>query len=113
MTNAVLTNSPRHLVKAGVIAPLLNYFNAALELQYESGRITVYGTRTASYLLANARVTTTPLSQRVAALKNFQIGLTVNNLFDAAYQTPGGIEHLQPAIAQNRRHYALKLQYKF
>jgi len=41
------------------------------------------------------------------------MALTINNLLNVRYQTPGGIEHRQPAITQNRRNYQVKLQYNF
>ena len=42
-----------------------------------------------------------------------QISLRVNNLFNAAYATPGGPEHLQPSIEQDRRNVSAELRYRF
>jgi outer membrane receptor protein involved in Fe transport len=110
-TSEVLTNSPVHLVKAGVAAPLTSWFGGALEGRGESGRTTVYGTRTGAYALAGLYMWFSPLGG--AADGRLQLSLKVNNLFDASYATPGGLEHLQPAIQQDRRNVSAELRYRF
>jgi iron complex outermembrane receptor protein len=110
-TREVLTNSPAHLVKAGVAAPLTSWFGGALEGRGESGRTTVYGTRTGAYALAGLYAWFSPLGG--ATDGRLQLSLRVNNLFDASYATPGGLEHLQPAIEQDRRNVSAELRYRF
>lgn len=115
--NTVLTNSPRHLAKMGLIAPVFKNVQMAAELQYETKRRTVYQTNLPAYLLANFQVSTKVATKTrrdsQTRIGHFGAAFLVNNLLDVTYQTPGGVEHLQPGIAQNRRNYALKLQYKF
>jgi outer membrane receptor protein involved in Fe transport len=111
-TGEVLTNSPAHLVKAGVAAPLTSWFGGALEGRGESGRTTVYGTRTGAYVLGGLYLWFSPLGG-TAADGRLQLSLKVNNLFDATYATPGGLEHLQPAIEQDRRNVTAELRYRF
>ena len=110
-TGEVLTNSPAHLVKAGVAAPLTSWFGGALEGRAESGRTTVYGTRTGAYALAGLYAWFSPLGGGTDG--RVQLSLKVNNLFDATYATPGGLEHLQPAIQQDRRNVTAELRYRF
>ena len=101
-----LTNSPDHLAKARISAPLSRVFAAAAELRYEAERATVYETFTPAYLLTNLALSTTDIrGLRATAL--------VRNVFDARYATPGGFEHRQAAIVQDGRTLAVKLAYTF
>ena len=101
-----LTNSPSHIAKVGLFHPLVGPLYATTELLYETERRTVYDTTTDAYLLANLRLSTlshphlgTPLAQ---LFRRVQVSLQINNLFDVAYETPGGFEHLQPGISPGR-----------
>ena len=111
-TDEVLTNSPTHLVKAGVAAPLASWVGGALEGRGESSRVTVYGTRTGAYVLGGMYLWFSPLGGTPADGR-LQLSLKVNNLFNATYATPGGLEHLQPAIEQDGRTVAGELRYRF
>ena len=111
-TGEVLTNSPAHLVKAGVAAPLAGWVGAAVEGRGESGRTTLYGTSTGTYVLGSLYLWFSPLGGP-AADGRLQLSLKVNNLFDATYATPGGLEHLQPAIEQDGRNVSAELRYRF
>ena len=106
---AWLTNSPRHLGKAGVVIPVYGSLRCGVESQYETGRLTVYGTETDPFLLVNLNLTTAfhPFSTRTTA------SLLVSNLFDEAYATPGGYEHVQPAIEQDGRSLIVSLETRF
>ena len=111
-TGDVLTNSPAHLLKAGLAAPFASWVGGALEGRGESGRTTVYGTRTRPYVLGGLYLWFSPLGGP-AADGRLQASLKVNNLFDATYATPGGVEHVQPAIEQDRRNVSAELRYRF
>ena len=74
---------------------------------YDHGRLTVYGTRTDAYLVANVTLTTRSLGDRIG------VSLSVRNLFDASYKTPGGFEHVQDGIAQDGRSFRLKMSLLF
>ena len=74
--------------------------------------MTVYGTRTGAYAIGSMYVWFSPLGGTVAD-GPVQISLRVNNLFNAAYATPGGPEHLQPSIEQDRRNVSAELRYRF
>ncbi len=101
-----LTNSPSHIAKLGLIYPVLEQFYAAIQLQYETERITVYETETDPYLLTNIHLSTAPL------FGHLKLSFLVRNLFDVDYRLPGGFEHLQPAIIQDGRNFAVKLECK-
>jgi outer membrane receptor protein involved in Fe transport len=111
-TGQVLSNSPSHLVKAGISASLTSHVGGALEGRVESGRATLYGTRTSTYTLTNLHLWFSPF-ESLAADGALQLSLRVNNLFDAVYSTPGGPEHVQPAIEQDRRNVSAELRYRF
>jgi outer membrane receptor protein involved in Fe transport len=111
-TKEVLTNSPAHLVKAGIAAPLASWFGGALEGRGESGRLTVYGTRTGAYALGSAYLWFTPQGGGTDD-RGLQLSLRVNNLFGTTYATPGGLEHLQPAIEQDGRNVSAEVRYRF
>jgi len=108
-----LTNSPMHLIKAGVSVTPLPFLQAALDADYESGRLTVQGTTTAPFVLTNMRVVARAPGNRgedrTGILDRFILALTIRNLFNAAYANPGGFEHMQAAIPQDGRNYLMTL----
>lgn len=105
-TRRPLTNSPAHMAKTGASAALPGPLAATTELRYESGRTTVYDTRTPAVLLADAGLTT-------AWLHGLRATARVHNAFNSDYATPGGYEHVMPAIRQDGRRYTLHLEYRF
>lgn len=102
-----LTNSPCHTAKLGLVYPILKYLYASVQLLYETERITIYETETDPYLLTNIHLSTKPLFDRLT------FSFLIRNLFDVDYRLPGGFEHVQPAIAQDGRNFAIKLEIKF
>jgi len=106
---AWLTNSPRHLAKAGVVVPLMSSLRLGVESQYETERLTVYGTETEPFFLVNLNFTTAlhPFSTLTTA------SLLIRNVFDEAYETPGGFEHVQPGIEQDGRTIIVGLETRF
>lgn len=113
-SNQNLSNSPSHLFKAGCAFYLSEGISAAGELQYETSRKTIYETQTDGYFLSNM----TFRAQENARFMQFLPGgwhldLQVRNMFDTVYATPGGFEHLQPAIQQDGRNFLLRVGYTF
>jgi iron complex outermembrane receptor protein len=102
-----LTNSPGHLAKVGLSSVLLDRVTASGELRYESGRTTVYDTRTEAVVLANVSLASPRLWRGLGAV------LRVRNALNSSWATPGGFEHVQPAIAQDGRMLTLQLDYRF
>jgi iron complex outermembrane receptor protein len=112
LTGADLTNAPPHMVKAGVSAPLTSWLGGAVEARAESGRGTLAGTRTRGYVLGNLHVWLQPPGHGLTDSR-LQLSFRVNNILNTAYATPGGVEHLQAAIAQDRRNVSAELRYQF
>ena len=104
---AWLTNSPRHLLKGGLVLPLFKQFYASMLFQYESARLTVFGTETEPFLLTHLTVS----SRRL--MKHFGLSLQIRNLLNTKYGYPGGTEHLQPVIIQNGREVSFRLNFVF
>lgn len=107
-TSEPLTNSPSHVAKLGAMANLVDHVWLGAEALYETGRKTVYGGTTDAYFLLNLHLSTvlSPFGTSTSA------SLHVRNLFDSSYQTPGGFEHVQPALTQDGRTLMLGLEMK-
>ncbi|MBU1137722.1 MAG: TonB-dependent receptor [Proteobacteria bacterium] len=107
-TGERLVNSPRHMVKVNVMAPVVNnILNGGLELQYESGRKTVAGNETDNSLLTNLILVSN------SWLEGVTVSAGVYNLFDVAYDFPGSAEHRQDMLLQDGRTFKLKIDYLF
>lgn len=104
-----LTNSPSVQVKAGFGLPLPEGFSVGIQSRYESGRITVTGSETDPYALADLYLHW----QGRGRFSGFDAGLRLNNAFDTDWATPGGLQHLQPAIAQDGRNVLVTLGVHF
>ncbi|RQW03504.1 TonB-dependent receptor [candidate division KSB1 bacterium] len=107
LADCKLTNSPSHLVKWGVSHRLFSRVYMAVDLLYESNRITVYETKTKPYLLTDLNLSSKLFSNQV------KFALKIRNLFDVNYRTPGGFEHVQPAIRQNGRNFTARVEFMF
>jgi outer membrane receptor for ferrienterochelin and colicins len=107
-TGEILTNSPRHLARLNLIAPIIKEkLFVGMEEQYTSKKKTLAGDFTDDYFITNL----TLFSQNL--LKNLEASATVYNLFDKKYGDPGSEEHLQDIIEQDGRSFRFKLTYKF
>lgn len=103
-----LTNSPRHILQLAVSSAPLSPLRATAEMKYESSRRTVRETATRAYLLTNLNLITTHSFH-----KHLELSFQINNLLNESYQTPGGLEHKQPAITQNARNFIFGVGYTF
>jgi outer membrane receptor for ferrienterochelin and colicins len=103
-----LSNSPQHLAKLNLIAPLWpEKVFAGLEWQYSSSVGTLAGNRARDFWIVNATLFSMKL------LKNLEASVSVYNVFDRHYAYPGAEEHLQDVIYQDGRNFRLKLTYRF
>jgi len=113
-TDLSLTNSPQHSAKFVGAVPVGPHLTLAVRGLYESRRLTVYDTWTEPYFIAGLSTTLRPKLQTNSAwhglLTRTSLTLTINNIFDTDYQTPGGLEHRQPSIAQNGRNLLMRLR---
>lgn len=103
-----LVNSPRHMAKANIMAPLFSdQLQGGLEFQYESGRKTVLRDETDAILLTNFTLVSKAL------LSGLTVSASVYNLFDVSYDFPGSEEHSQDMIRQDGQTFRLKIDYLF
>ncbi len=106
-TGALLSNSPKHMVKAMAVAPLHSGLRAGVDVRYTSSRLTVRRGTAEGYVTTNLTLRETSLIPRL------DLSLTVYNLFDAAYSHPGSEEHTQEVIPQDGRNIRIKATYGF
>jgi iron complex outermembrane receptor protein len=102
--DARLTNSPRHLFKAGGAMPM-PLGTVAVEGRYEDDRITVQGGATDEAVVVNAHFVSQPL------FGGLRLTARVRDLFDSGFRVPGGFEHLQASIPQEPRSLSIGLAY--
>jgi iron complex outermembrane receptor protein len=115
--NAGLPDSPMHMVKFNVSAPLWkDKIFAGLEVQYTSSRHTVFsdlsgdtltGADAPGYAIVNFNL----FSQNL--VKNLDVSAGIYNLLDTKYFDPASRFHLQDVIQQDGRTFRLKLTYRF
>jgi outer membrane receptor for ferrienterochelin and colicins len=104
-SDKIISNSPQHLIKLGVIYPLAENVSIASDLLYESSRKTVYDTETKPYFLINTNLTVKKV------FNHFNLHFKINNLLNTGYKLPGGLEHLQESIIQTYRNYYIKIDF--
>jgi len=114
-TGQWLTNSPRHMLKAGTTVDLTRWLGAGMDTRYESGRRTLAGTETDPAFISDLHflLPARSATSRRGPIDRLELSLRINNLFDASYATPGGVEHRQAAIAQDGRTVSAELRYRF
>jgi len=109
-THRKLSNSPEHLVKFNLSAPLFKEkLFLGLEVQYASARLTPQGNSAAGFWVANA----TLFSQNLT--KGLDLSASVYNLFDERYGDPGNSGNFnQPdLLPRDGRSFRVKLTYRF
>ena len=103
-----LSNSPRHLAKVNLIAPLLQRkLFMSFEGQEISRRLTVVGTEIGGSFVANATLYSKDILGRL------RVSASLYNLFNKRYADPVGQEFQQPSIVQDGRTFRVKLVYRF
>ncbi len=108
-TGEELSNSPRHLAKFNLLAPLYrDKIFTGIEVQYSSSVKTLAGRQAGEYYLVNW----TLFSQKL--VKGLELSASIYNLFDRKYGFPGAEEHVPvDVIAQDGRSFRVKLTYRF
>ncbi len=100
-------NSPAHLTKFNLIAPLWREkVFGAIELQYTSRRNSTLGS-VPGYLMANA----TLFSQNL--LPGLELSASLYNLLDRTYHDPSTTDLSSDTIQQNGRQFRFKFNYEF
>jgi iron complex outermembrane receptor protein len=96
-------NSAANLAKAGISTATSRPLQGALEVVYESGRETLADRKMPGVMLANMTVS--------AALRSsLRLSVTVKNLLNTRYATPGGPAQLEDTIPQNGRTVLVRLR---
>jgi len=109
-----LTNSPDHMLKSGAAFDVAASFGLGLDSRYESGRLTLAGTETEDAFVTDVHVSVPARQANVhGMLQRLSLSLRLNNVFDASFATPGGVEHRQAAIVQDGRNLSAELRYRF
>jgi len=103
-----LFNSPRHLAKFNLIAPIVDEaLFAGLEVQYNGPSETLAGNESDDFVLTNLTVTYIDPSEKL----EFSAG--VYNLFDVEYAYPAYEEHIQDTLEQDGLTFRMELTYRF
>lgn len=103
-----ISNSPRHLVKAGLILPVWKEkIFSGVELQYTSKARTISGGKADDFTVLNWTIFAKEL------LPGLETSVGVYNLLDQRYGYPGAADHVQEVIRQDGRTFRLKLTYHF
>lgn len=107
-TGAVLSDSPRHLGKLNLSAPLPSGVRAGAELQYMSRRKTLAAGYAGTAVVANLTLTTRTLAE------GLELSLGVYNLLDRRYADPARPEHEPIAtIPQDGRSARVRLSWRY
>ena len=103
-----VTNSPRHLFQASLIAPLIKQkLFASMDLQYVSQRATLTGQYSPAYVVPNL----TLFSRDV--LKGWEFSASLYNVFNHKYADPGGNGLAENVLFQDGRTFRIKVGYRF
>ncbi|MBC7894310.1 MAG: TonB-dependent receptor [Cytophagaceae bacterium] len=106
-TGVELTNSPRHMAKVLLHAPLRGQLSASLDAQYTSSKETRLGTLVPGYVVTNVSILAPRLWNRM------DLSASIYNLLDAEYAVPSGAGRLQNVISQDGRSFRVKTTLHF
>jgi len=108
VTGAWLVNSPHHLIKFDLTAPLWREkVFATLDCQIMSDRKTLADHIDPAYGAVNFVL----LGRQL--IRGLEVSANIYNLFNEKYSDPGGEEHLQDLLQQNGRTFLVKATYHF
>jgi iron complex outermembrane receptor protein len=107
-TGRLLPNSPMHLAKLHLRAPLGWRLRGGLEVLYLGPRRTLADTTVPGYGVANLT-----LAARGLWRGSLDLVFQVLNALDRSYSDPARVEHLQAAIPQDGRSFRLDAIYRF
>ena len=111
VTGRRLSNSPEHLAKFGLVAPLYrDKLFAGIELHY-SGPVDTLAGRNPARLSDWWTADVTLFSREL--IRGLELSATVDNVFDNHYGYVASEEFVQTVIPQVGRTFRLKLTYKF
>jgi outer membrane receptor protein involved in Fe transport len=94
---AILNNSPTHVLSCGLSVPIEGIGICAVDMRYESARLSAQDTYSDPFILFNARFVSAPL------LEHFRLALQARNLLDTRYALPASAEYRQVFLPQPGR----------
>lgn len=107
-TGERLTNSPEHMFKFNMTAPVFKQNAAAgIEFQYTSSRTNPNGGSSGGYGITNLTLSSQKVYERL------ELSASIYNLFDKQYADPASVEHVQSSIVQDGRNFRIKATYTF
>lgn len=108
LTGRRLTNSPRHLARINLTAPLLDgKLSLGLEMHLMSRRKVLAGGETGGFGVTHLTLLSRDL------WPGGEVSASIYNLFDQDFADPASQEHLQKVIPQDGRTFRLKLTHRF
>lgn len=103
-----LLNSPKLLGKLNLSGPLpWAGLRAGYELRYDGRRLTLDGSKLASFAVSNLHLSTEAMAN------GLEVSLGIQNLFDKRYAHPGADTNWQNALEQDGRSVRLSATYRF
>jgi len=103
-----VTNSPKHLIQAGISVPLVKQkVFASMDLQYLSKRATLAGQYSGAYAVTNFTLFTRNI------FKGCEVSAGLYNVFNQDYADPGGNGLAEDTIPQDGRNFRIKVGYQF
>jgi len=107
-TGLTVTNSPKHIVQAGLIVPVIKQkLFASMDLQYVSPRATLEGKFTPGYVVPNVTMFSRNLRN------GWDVSASLYNIFNKRFGDPGGAGLAEDVLYQNGRTFRIKVGYRF
>jgi outer membrane receptor for ferrienterochelin and colicins len=107
-TQTPVTNSPKHILQAGLVVPLIKQrVLASMDLQYLSKRATLSGGYVGAYVLPNF----TLLTRKV--LRGWEVSASIYNAFNQKYEDPASNGQAADTLVQDGRTFRVKVGYEF
>lgn len=102
-----MVNSPKHLAKLALDAPLAERLYGGVDVQYVGERKTLAGGRSDDYVLVNLTFSARDVVQ------GMDLSVSVYNLLDQDYADPASSNHVQDQIEQDGLSFRIKLTWRF
>lgn len=106
-TSERLVNAPRHMLRLNASKSVAQWFRVGLGLRGESNRRTLYGTSSEAAMIMDATLSSPD------RFEHWDLRLSIKNLLDTRYTTPGATHHIQSSIPQHGRMITLRAGYSW
>lgn len=107
-TGLAVTNSPRHILQAGLSVPVIKQkLFASMDLQYISRLTALTGAYAPGYVVPNVTLFSRNLR------KGWDISASLYNIFNNKFGDPGGAGLAENILYQDGRNFRVKIGYRF